>query len=295
MGTKRPAGGAVFAPRQRTRRHLRTAALLALTLAMIGCSGQPTADSAHSSATATATSGGPSPTRSPSHAPALGADGLPPPPRPDCAAREDRFVVAAAGSGHQVGVLLLGPTTPRIGGVVLSPQSDDDICKWLPYARGLSTRYGVALVDYGVTGRAAPSVAVRVLRRAGVRRVVLAGASLGGAYALADAHDVRPQLAGVMSFSGETILHGRYNVDARPGIRAWRGPLLVLGSVHDGLFNAADAQFVARLHPGPETVVTVPGNLHGVDLLTGPEKGRVRAAVEAFLARVATSRKHSAR
>jgi dienelactone hydrolase len=182
--------------------------------------------------------------------------------------------------------------------VVLSPQSDDDVCKWLPYARELSTRYRVALVDFGVTGRAAPPVAVRVLRRMGVRRVVLAGASLGGAYALADAHVVRPRLAGVLSLSGEPTLQGSFNVDARPGIRAWHGPLLVLGSAHDGLFNAADARLVARLHPGPETVVTVPGNLHGVDLLTGPEQGRVRAAVEAFLAKVTTvttTRKHQAR
>jgi pimeloyl-ACP methyl ester carboxylesterase len=124
---------------------------------------------------------------------------------------------------------------------------------------------------------------------------VLAGASLGGAYALADAHEMRPQLAGVMSFSGELTLQGNFNVDARPGIRAWHGPLLVLGSAHDGLFNTADAQLVARLHHGPETIVTVPGNAHGVDLLTGPENNRVRSAVEAFLDRVTTSRKRGVR
>lgn len=52
---------------------------------------------------------------------------------------------------------------------------------------------------------------------------------------------------------------------------------------------------VARLHPGPETVVTMPGNAHGVDLLADSEQGRVRAAVEAFLADVTASRAVSAR
>jgi hypothetical protein len=220
----------------------------------------------------------------------LGADGLPLPPRPGCAGDEGEFVAAPTRSGHRVGVLLLGPSTPNVGGVVLSPQSDGDICQWLPYGRALAKRYKVALVDYGVVGRAAPQVAVRVLHRRGIRRVVLAGASLGGAYALADAHDVRPQPAGVISFSGEMTLHGRFNLDARPGIRAWHGPLLLLGSVRDGLFDATDARKVARLHPGPETVVTVPGNAHGVDLLSDPEQGMVRRAVAAFLAEVTASR-----
>ena len=49
--------------------------------------------------------------------------------------------------------------------------------------------------------------------------------------------------------------------------------------------TARAAKALARLHPGPETVVVVPGNAHGVDLLTGPSQARIRAAVDTFLKR----------
>jgi pimeloyl-ACP methyl ester carboxylesterase len=127
---------------------------------------------------------------------------------------------------------------------------------------------------------------VQVLRDQGARRVVLAGASLGGAVALKTAHAVRPPPAGLISFSGELTLRGGF--DAKPGLRRWQGPLLLLGSARDGFFTAADARLAARVHPGPETVVSVPGTAHGVDLLDpeeDPRAAQVRAAVSRFLAR----------
>jgi pimeloyl-ACP methyl ester carboxylesterase len=217
-------------------------------------------------------------TSSPS--PSVGPDGFPLPARPACAADAGgQFVVRTTSSGRTAGVLVLGSGT---SGVVLAPQSDGDICQWLSYGRELAAHYRVALFDWGLAGRAAPPTAVAVLHQLGVRRVVLAGASLGGAYALADAHSIRPRPAGVVSFSGELTLRG---FDGRPGIRAWRGPLLALGSARDGYFDRQAARVLARLHPGPDTVVVVPGNAHGVDLLTGPAQTRIRAAVTTFLHR----------
>jgi pimeloyl-ACP methyl ester carboxylesterase len=219
------------------------------------------------------------PTASATTSPSVGTDGFPLPTRPDCAADAGgQFVVRTTSSGRTAGVLVLGSGP---SGVVLAPQSDGDICQWLPYARELAAHYRVALFDWGLAGRAAPPIAVAVLHQLGVRRVVLAGASLGGAYALADAHTIRPRPAGVVSFSGELTLRGGF--DARAGIRSWRGPLLALGSAHDGYFDRQDAGELSRLHPGPETVVVVPGDAHGVDLLTDPSAARVRAAVDAFL------------
>lgn len=210
------------------------------------------------------------------------ANGFPLPTRPDCAdGAGGRFVVSQTSEGNGVGILVLGRGS---GGVVLSPQSDGDICQWIGYARELASLYRVALFDWDVPRREIPRLAVEELRKEGVRRVVLAGASLGGAYALAYAHRIRPPLAGVISFSGETTLRGGF--DARPGIRAWHGPLLLLGGARDGFFDRADAREVARLHPGPETVLMVPGNPHGVDLLTSPSADRVRATVDGFLRRV---------
>jgi hypothetical protein len=210
-----------------------------------------------------------------------GPDGLPLPTVPDCATHDHaRLLVRPTSQGHFAGVLVIGHGTR---GVVLAPQSDGDQCQWLPYARTLARRYRVALVEWGTVGREVPLIGVRALRSIGVRRVVLGGASLGGAYALADAWKVRPRLAGVMSFSGELTLAGGFR--AAPGVRRWPGPLLALGSAQDDFFDRHDARVLARLHPGAETIVTVAGSAHGVDLLTDPARARVKAAVTRFLRR----------
>ena len=248
--------------------------LLTLTLSACAGSGEPAPHRAATSPLA----GSPATSAA---SPSVDANGFAVPTRPDCAADAGgQYVVRATPDGRDTGVLVLGHGR---AGVVLSPQSDGDICQWLPYGRELARHYRVALVDWGLAGRAVPPIAVEDLRRLGVRRVVLAGASLGGAYALADAHSIRPRLAGVLSFSGELTLRGGF--DARGGIRAWHGPLLALGSARDGFFDRQAARALVRLHPGPETVVVVPGNLHGVDLLTGPSQASIRAAVDAFLRR----------
>ena len=260
------------------RRVARTTSPLVVTvllgLALSACGGST--DGSRSSATAPSSTS----TSSAATSPSVDANGFGVPTRPGCAADAGgQFVVRATPDGRDTGVLVLGHGRT---GVVLAPQSDGDICQWLPYGRELAQHYRVALFDWGVAGRDVPPVAVEDLHRLGVRRVVLAGASLGGAYALADAHTIRPRLAGVMSFSGELTLRG---FDGRDGIRAWHGPLLALGSARDGFFDRQAATVLARLHPGPETVVVVPGHAHGVDLLTGPSRARIRAAVDTFLHR----------
>jgi pimeloyl-ACP methyl ester carboxylesterase len=252
-------------------------AALALGALLLGCAG-----ASDPPATRPERSTSPMSSASPSPTVQLGADGRPLPVRPACAANDGgTFVLHRTSEGSEAGILVLGTGHD---GVVLSPQSDGDICQWLPYARELAQHYRVAVFDWQVPAREVPLLAVRAVRAAGSRRVVLAGASMGGAYALADAHKVRPRLAGVMSFSGETTLRGGF--DARPGIAAWTGPLLVLGSAHDAFFDSADSRVVARTHPGAETVLVLPGEAHGIDLLTDPAAPRVRSAVDRFLARV---------
>ena len=192
---------------------------------------------------------------------ALDPNGFPLPERPDCAADAGDFVRATTSEGNGVGFLLIG-TGPS--GVVLGPQDGGDICQSLPYAEELATRYRVALFDWKEPRAEVPVLAVAALRDAGVRKV-------------------RPRLAGVLSFGGEHTLLG---FDGRAGIRKWRGPLLQISSEHDSYFNSRDARQLRALHPGPETVVMLPGQAHGVDLLDDPGQARVRAAVDRFLARV---------
>ena len=145
-----------------------------------------------------------------------------------------------------------------------------DICQWLPYAEELATTYRVALFDWKEPRSELPVLAAAALREAGAQKVVLGGASYGGALALSEAHKVRPPLAGVLSFGGEITLPG---FDGRAGIRKWRGPLLQISSEQDHYFDSQDAQQLRRLHPGPETVVMLPGQTHGVELLDDPAAG----------------------
>ena len=220
-----------------------------------------------------------SPTPAPSRA--VDANGFPVPTRPDCAADvAGDFVVATTSEGNAGGMLILGTGTR---GIVLGPQSDGDICQWLPYAQELATHFRVALFDWEEPREEVPLLAVQQLRKAGATKVVLAGASLGGAFALSEAYRVRPRLAGVMTFGGELTLPF---FDGRPGIRKWRGPLLQISSVDDDYFTSRNARELRVLHPGPETILMLPGSTHGVAMLDGPDGQRVRATVDRFLARV---------
>jgi hypothetical protein len=254
----------------------RLAPALAVLL-LIGCGGSDTGASAGGTSTPSATSSSPSasPTRE------LDPNGFPLADRPDCAADAGGdFVRATTSEGNGVTFLLLGTGS---GGVVLGPQSDGDICQWLPYAQELATHYRVALFDWKEPRAEVPLLAIDALRTAGAEKVVLAGASLGGAFALSEAHRVRPRLAGVLSFGGELTLPG---FDGRPGIRQWHGPLLQISSKDDAYFNSRNARQLRVLHPGPETILMLPGSDHGVAMLEGPQQQQVRSTVDRYLARV---------
>jgi hypothetical protein len=79
-------------------------------------------------------------------------------------------------------------------GVVLSNQSDRNLCGWLPFGRVLAARgFQVLLYDYGIAGDLSDDIAAAVdqLHRFGARRVVLVGASEGAKASLVvggDAH-----------------------------------------------------------------------------------------------------------
>ena len=105
------------------------------------------------------------------------------------------------------------------------PQSDSDICQWLSAGRRLAADgYRVAMMNWAQPREPSVIAALDHLTSAGATRVVLVGASMGGAYALYVAPKVQP--AGVVSFSGEATTAG---VDAQTAIGRYRGPLLLAG------------------------------------------------------------------
>jgi hypothetical protein len=97
-------------------------------------------------------------------------------------------------------------SAPPPAGVVLSNQSDRNLCGWLPFARVLANLgFQALLYDYGIAGdeRDDLAAAVAALRGLGAERVALLGASQGAKASLVAASGIRPPVAGVASLSAE--------------------------------------------------------------------------------------------
>jgi hypothetical protein len=262
-GAARRPGGAAARRNRRPRQRRSWVVVLVLTLTLAAaCSAEDaTDDDGAADATATA------------H-----PDEVAQPQRPGCAADAGGdFVVSTTSEGDPVAILLIGTGT---GGVVLGPQDDGDICQWLPYAKELASRYRVALFDWADPRAEVPALAAAALRDAGAQKVVVGGASYGGAMALSQAYRIQPAPAGVLSLGGEITLPG---FDGSAGIQQWTGPLLQISSTDDDFFDSDDAQRLADLHPGAETIVMLPGTRHGVELLQGTDHDTVWQAIDGFL------------
>ena len=164
-------------------------------------------------------------------------------------------------------------------GVVLLHEAPADLCGWAPYGERLARAgFYVLLVDlrgYGLSRRgrqggprgAVADVpgAVDELTRLGAKKVVLVGASYGGATALVAAPDLGSRIEAVASLSGELVL-GRGSsteLDAIAAVKRLRVPLLVLGSREDRYLNAAEArQLVREAHSTHATLAEFDGTFH---------------------------------
>ena len=206
------------------------------------------------------------------------------------------WFTAADGTRLDGAVLGRGPR-----GVVLLHEAPADLCGWAPYGERLARAgFYVLLVDlrgYGLSRRgrqggprgAVADVpgAVDELTRLGAKRVVLVGASYGGATALVAAPDLGSRIEAVASLSGELVL-GRGSsteLDAIAAVKRLRVPLLVLGSREDRYLNAVEArQLVRAAHSTHATLAEFDGTFHGWDLLSvSPERQRANRILLAFL------------
>lgn len=196
---------------------------------------------------------------------------------------EGTAVVIEAGGYNTDGVLL--GSGPR--GVVLSHQSDGDLCQMLPLGRLLAAR-GYLVLLYNAGGQPAPvevGYVAAELRRRGATRLVLGGGSRGAKASLIAATQIRPPVDGVLSLSAEQLLPPGYRV--ADYVAKLRLPVLFVTSEHDPFGSADAARLFMRVCPSRDKrVVSVPGNEHGVELLSGAAKDSVTRAVLAFLTRI---------
>lgn len=203
--------------------------------------------------------------------------------RPNLPSRPLRF---RAPDGTMLDGALVG-TGAR--GVVLVTDRGVNLCGWWPYATYLARRgVRVLLFDGRCSGRSAcPAAlrargrgeldvvaAVRVLRRLGVQRVGIAGASYGGTLGLVAAARIRPPVDAVVSLAGppSTFRHlgrGRRLDAGRAISRVTARVLLVVGR-DDPRVSARDLRGLAQRAGGRiHRVMVVPSRPgHGWRLLT---------------------------
>jgi pimeloyl-ACP methyl ester carboxylesterase len=176
--------------------------------------------------------------------------------------------------GGRVPVSLLG--TGRVT-VVLSNQSDEDMCAWMPFATVVvSAGYRVALWNYG--GDDPRTELAAVISTLAGHPIVLMGASKGAKTSLLTAKAAHPDdLIGIVGLSAEAILNP--GIDVAKGSAGLTTPTLLVTAVDDP-YGSADALPEISRGLAHAQVLRVPGSDHGTDLLKHPE---VASAVLAFL------------
>jgi pimeloyl-ACP methyl ester carboxylesterase len=188
-----------------------------------------------------------------------------------------------------------GPLTAVITGtghrtVVLSNESDENLCSWRPLTQRLTALgYRVVLWDYGGSEPAAELLALaRWIRRPGATRIVLMGASEGAKASLVAAARLGHEVRGVVSLSAEMVLLP--DIEVARSVARLRCRLLLVTSAQDPYGSAqAASEFLAAAPGRDKRLVRVHGADHGTALLSGSAAPTVLPAVLAFLRRALTA------
>jgi pimeloyl-ACP methyl ester carboxylesterase len=190
------------------------------------------------------------------------------------------------------GVRLSGNVLGRgATGVVLAHTTSADRCQWLPFARDLAKQGYRALVfdmrGYGASTGITNTdphldviAAAAELRRRGAKKIVLAGASMGGTGVVAAAPMIRPAVRGVVELSAPTAFGG---ANALAAVKKLTSPALFVAGRDDGDFAAATRALYRAAASKDKMLHVAPSSWHGVDLVSLPA---VRKLVLGFVKRV---------
>lgn len=166
-------------------------------------------------------------------------------------------------------------------GVILSHQSDNNVCSWVAGAEELATDgYRVIAVDSNGSEVEEIQGAAERLRGEGAGKIVLMGASKGGTASLVAASEVRPAVSAVVSVSGPGLYQA---MDATAAVPRLTMPVYFIAANGDGQF-AYDAKELAKLtkKSSGKKLELVSGAAHGNDLLN--QQPSVWDEVKAFIA-----------
>jgi pimeloyl-ACP methyl ester carboxylesterase len=193
----------------------------------------------------------------------------------------------AAGGARLKGAVLGRGST----GVVLAHTTSADRCQWLPFARELAKQGYRALIfdmrGYGASTGVTNSdphldviAAAAELRRRGAKKIVLAGASMGGTGVVAAAPVIRPAISGVVELSAPTAFSG---ANALAAVKKLKRPALFVAGRDDGDFPAATRALYKAAATKDKKLHIAPSSWHGVDLVFLPA---VKKLVLDFVERV---------
>ena len=174
-------------------------------------------------------------------------------------------------------------------GVLLSHQSEADLCQWHDQAvKMAASGYRVIVPNLPeINQLPVARAAVAELRKAGATSIVLMGASMGATVSLAAAADIKPAPTAVVSLSAPTSFGG---LDADTAIADLKMPIFLAAGANDSSF-AMEAELLkkdATASSHVELLVVPVSSAHGVDLLV--PGGRVAVALQKFLTRYAPPR-----
>ena len=179
--------------------------------------------------------------------------------------------------------MLLGSSTTIF---VLSNESDENLCSWLPFAGELMAHgYAALLYDYrNPTDLPADAHAgAMAALLAGAHRIILMGASVGARASIEAAGIDRPQIAAVIALSAERTVRSDPR-DLTGPARDVTSPTLLVAARQDPYVTGATLPLLRALAGAEKRALIVPGMDHGTALLTDSNGPRVRSAILSFVA-----------
>ena len=198
---------------------------------------------------------------------------------PSCTADGQNLTVTSAdGYRRQAAVYGSGPA------IVIAHQSGQSRCDVVPVARWLrDNHYAAMVVDLRGDWIGILTAAIAAMRGRGSTSVQLLGASMGGCVAMVVASKVAPPVSSVVSLGGERRLSPEFDADA--AVARSHVPLFIVTSENDGFLSRAEADaLIGESASTDKKSLILPGSLHGLAMLDGPDGMRVRKAVLQFLA-----------
>ncbi len=169
---------------------------------------------------------------------------------------------------------------------VLSNESDENLCSWLPFVGELKEHgYSALLYDYlDPSALAADAHAGAIAAQAaGAHRIILMGASVGARASIKAAGADRPHIAAVITLSAERTVRSDPN-DLTGPARDVTSPALLVAARQDPYVIGATLPVLRSLASADKRALIVPGLDHGTALLTDRNGPRVRSAILRFVA-----------